>query len=278
MNLNKNKLIVILVLTFISLEAFGQTTPTSSASDKITSKQATQNPELWRKKQEAIVEDSLKNLRDLEDSAYSRPEYIPELPLPTLSKEQKRLITVSKEDQALHTGFLKQPKSEIIKLISDFNCGNPMVVNVNDPKCISRENKDLSYYSFRKKFHSSLAWSDLHYQEKQFLVGFDNWTIGIIGEISDFPIDSITKESEPVKALIELPLPKTQNEIYKKKSEIENGINLNGRNFSSRITIENGKTYLLRSYAYQARNSAFNDRRIDIVVAFKVVGIDEKIR
>lgn len=276
MKLNKVIFLLILTLTIISLNVFGQVTPNSPAQDKITSKTATQNPEIWRRKQELMVEDSLKKLRDLEDSANIRDEYVPYLPEPNLSKEQKSLVAVSKEDQTLHTNLLKQSKTSIIKLLSGINCGNPMLVNVNDPKCVNRDNMDLSYYSFRKKFHSSLAWADLHYQEKQFLVGVDKLTIGMISEISDLAIESINKESEAVKSLIDLVLPKTLTEMYEKKSEMEKGINLNGRKFSDRITVENGKTYLLRSYAYQTKISAANDRRIDMIVALKVVGIDEK--
>lgn len=268
--------IFMLAISFLSQSILGQVTPNSPAQDKITSKTAAQDPELWRRKQELIVEDSLKKLRDLENTANIRDEYIPYLPEPTLSKEQKSLVAVSKEDQNLHANLLKQSKTSIIKLLSGLNCGNPMLVNINDPKCVNQENMDLSYYSFRKRFHSSLAWSDLHYQEKQFLVGVDKLTIGMIGEISDLEIESINKESEAAKLLIDVALPKTLTEMYEKKSQIEKGINLNGRKFSDRITIENGKTYLLRSYAYQARNSAANDRRIDMVIAFKVVGIDAK--
>lgn len=255
--------------------AFGQVAPQTEKVGPIT--QASQaNQEIWKKQQESLLNDSENKLRGLQGQAEGsessgRVEYLPE---PKFTKEQKLLITPANDDLARNNDFLKLPKTGIFKILPNI-CGDERIINVKDEKCLSKGYRDLSYYSFRKKLYAGLAWSDLNYEDDSLVIGFEKLTIGFIRELGDVPLDSLNKDSAEIKVLIELKMPKELTQIRLKKEEIMLGIDIGENKFFSKVKTKQGQTYLLRSYSYRTRLDAYNDRRIDIVVAFKIIGIDD---
>lgn len=269
-------LLFLFLLMSSTILAFGQVAPQTEKVGPIT--QASQaNQEIWKKQQESLINDSEKKLRQLDDQAEgSLPlpgvGYLPE---PKISKVQKNLITPSADDLTKYAEFLKLPKTGIFKILSSPDCGNKLIVDVKNEKCLNNPNLDLSYYSFRKRLYAALPWSDLSYQDKYLSVGVERLTIGLIREIGEVVPESLNKESAEVKALIELKMPKEQPQIKATKDVIKEGTEIGGSKFLDKVESKPGQTYLLRSYSYRTGMDALNDRRIDIVVAFKIVEVKE---
>lgn len=266
-------LLILLVLNSFSL-TFGQIAPQTQRVGPIT-QASQQNQETWKRQQESLINDSESKLRSLnengDNSEIKTGFYLTE---PRLSKEQKLLITPTKDEISQHSVFLKQPKTGIFRIIQTPDCGNKLVVDVRDEQCLSRNNLDLSYYSFRKRLYANLAWADLRYTDKTFLVGFERRTIGLIQEIGDIPIESLSRDNKEIKELSEIKMPKEEALINKKKEEIRNGVKIGEAKFFDTAEVKINKTYLLRSYSYRTSADALNDRRIDVIIAFKVIRID----
>ncbi len=264
-------LLLILLLLNSMLLVLGQIPPRG----RIGSQTTQQRQEELRRQEEKRVEDAFKNLQNLEDSASndSNPEFLNFLTEPRFTKEQKLLIAPAKDDLTKHSDFLKLPKTGIFKILPNF-CGDERVINLSNAKCFNRDNTQLSFYSFRRKIYASLDWSDLTYQDKQLSVGFKSLTIGLISGIGDVSMESLTKDSSEIKSLLELQMPKKLEEISAKKKEIENGIKINKLKFSNKSGVNLNHTYLLRSFAYRTDGTPLNDRRVDMIVVFKIVGID----
>lgn len=235
--------------------------------------------ETTNERNERMIQDSFQKLRKLENDAKAdsmESFFSRNIPEPQMTTEQKALITPNKADLAKYADFLKLSKTGIFKIFSAPACGNKLLVDANNEKCFGRPEEHLSYYSFRKHLYGDLDWSDLSYEENHFLVGFERWTIGLIGELGDISLESLSKDSAHVKSLIKLELPQKQTELTKKKEEINQGINLNDLIFSNKIEAKLNQTYLLRTFAYRTKKDALNDHRVGLVVAFKIVGIDDK--
>lgn len=267
-----------LVILFLLLNsAFAVLGQTQNQTVK-QNEQDARNQEILRREEEAKIESSFRRLRSLDnlingssDTPLPPHSYIYE---PRLTKEQKTLIMPAKDDLSKYSSFLDLPKTGIFKILSAPNCGNEKVIDVNNEKCFNLPNKSLSYYSFRKHLYAPFAWSDLNYKETQFIVGFEKMTVGLVGEIGDLAIESLSKDSTEIKSLLAVNMPKQQPQIKAMKEEIEKGIYLNGKKFSHSIEAKLNHTYLLRTFAYRHKATAANDRRIDLIVAFKVVGED----
>lgn len=225
-------------------------------------------------KRQQAAEESFKRLENNQMNSEEDSFQFHILPELRLTKEQKLQTTLSKDNLANYADFLKVPKTGIFKLLPNL-CGDSRVVDVRNEKCLAKDVPSVSFYSFRKKLYDSQDWADLRYQDKQLAVGFKNLTVGLIAEIGDVPLEFLNEKSAEVKSLAELKMPKKSAEISTKKKEIENGIELGRLKFSDKAKIALNKTYLVRSFAYRTKEAAANDRRIDIIVAFKIVAIGE---
>jgi hypothetical protein len=193
---------------------------------------------------------------------------------PSFSKQQKKLISISKADLAKYSDFLKISKSGIFKVLPNI-CGNEKVFKVENSNCLDPNFIQLSYYSFRNKFYGNLDWTDLTYQNKEILVGFKEEIVGLIKEVENGEIDSLSIASEEAKSLLNFKMPRKPDELKVLKQKLKDGVRLGDFTFYNKIQIDLGKTYILRSHAYRTKEPAINDNRVDIVVCFKIVEIDE---
>jgi hypothetical protein len=270
----KSGLLIALLLNCGSL-VFGQVAPQTQGVGPVT-QASQQNQETWKKQQESLIEDSARKLRGLNDEtdSFSALEARGYLLEPKISKEEKLLITPLKEDLEKFAAFLKEPKTGIFKILPA-RCGDERVVDAGKSDCLKPESDQLAYYSFRKKLYGAQEWLDLRYQDKYLWVGIKRLTIGLIVDLGERGLESLSADSAEVKALAALSMPKESEQIGARKKEIEKGLEAGTLRFFHNAPAVPGRTYLLRSHAYRTRESALNDKRIDIIVALQIVGIDE---
>lgn len=185
------------------------------------------------------------------------------------------------EDTSLYKDLLKQKNTGIFKLINVSRCGDGKVVVANKEDCFWIL-PDLSYFSFRgavsyKNRYGDSTWADLKYDNQKLITGFEELNIGLIGEIGNISIDSLSKDSLEAISLRQLPLPKKRSELKQIKDKVEKGIQVNNREFSNQANININQTYLLRSYTYRIKRESGNQEKseVDVIVAFKIIRSDD---
>ncbi|HRH42576.1 MAG TPA: hypothetical protein PKY82_13190 [Pyrinomonadaceae bacterium] len=199
-------------------------------------------------------------------------------------KELEKFRSPDTKDIAKYSEFLKQKNTGIGKLLSLKDCGNSNVVNINQDDCFFRI-PALTYYSFRDpQYYVALA--DLKYENQNLLVGFEELNFGMIGELGDISLDSLNKETPEVVILRKMSIPKKRDQLQAGKKEITKGIEVNGKMFFDHLDIHSNQTYLLRSYNYRIqrdfdylsrieRDYNYLNSEIDVIVAFRIVRVDE---
>ncbi len=127
-----------------------------------------------------------------------------------------------------------------------------------------------SSYSFRNDTNfddKSLSISDIRILNNRFEVG-SRWTQGIISELGNVELESLNLKSSELQYLVNFKPERDYREVHKQRASIAKGTASNGYFYSTEAPIKLNSTYLVRSIAFSG------DNRTDIIVAFKVVGIE----
>ncbi len=202
---------------------------------------------------------------------FPRKRIIREQPL---APNQIAKITPAREDFEKYSEFLDSEKTGLVKILSDPGC-NVLKLQINDPKCSNALpiKGSGSYYSFRTFKHSGEDWADIHYINNKIKVGFSDQSLGYISDLGDTSIESLSLKSPQVKFIRSLPRPKTYKVLEITKNLAKTGIVKDNFTYSDQVNVELGNTYILRSIGYRWEDQAFNDKRVEAVVAFKVVNV-----
>lgn len=211
------------------------------------------------------------------NSNSKRPSFIRELfEEKSLAPEERAKITPAQEDYSKFADFLSKKDTGLVKILLEPKCGNSMVVDINDPKCsdVFPLKGNGAYYSFRLGSHAKSAASDIYYADGKFEVGFEKELLGILVDLGDKQIELLEKKDSTVDALKDFKVPKDYAGLSALKLELKKGIVQNGVKYYDNLTVKMNTTYLIRTVAYQYAEQAFNDKRIDTVLAFRVVKIE----
>ena len=209
----------------------------------------------------------------------THPVFIPA----RLSKEQLRLISPSIEDSTKYATFLKLPHTGLIKLFPEMDCSSKNVVRVDGPceKYIPFSNA----YSFRKIMYPQKALADLRLKENTLFTDgiFSN---GMILALGDIPLETVSANIAGMDFLFEFKSARENNEIIAKSKELGQGIKVGNYQYSNHFTAFENTTYVLRTIAYRgsitktipgfpwAYNLLEGDKRIDVIIAFRIVRKD----
>jgi hypothetical protein len=179
--------------------------------------------------------------------------------------------------------FLKSDKAGLLRLISDQNCNDGQVVNVEDIERCSNLPPIKgagSRYSFRLtdlpdylSFEDVLFYigeADFQYTNGKFVVG-KGLTQGIITNIGQRDLEEINSESEIVKILSDWKPVKNEFGLNEQKTILEKGVKVGNYLLSNTAKVEQNNAYLIRCTAYGSGKfrSFWNT---DILVALRVVG------
>lgn len=198
-----------------------------------------------------------------------RPIFIEE---PRLSAEDFAKIQPDREDFSKYSQILALKNTGLVKILLDPKCSN-LIIDLKDEKCSQAFplKGSGSFYSFRTNSHADSPSADIHYIDGKFEVGFKDELLGILVELGDVPIESLDLINNDVWVLNDFKISNKLSAVEKQKAEIKQGISKFNRTFTSKISVKPDTTYLVRTIAYRYSEQAINDKRIDALLAFRVV-------
>lgn len=197
------------------------------------------------------------------------------------TKEEMQILAPNSEDVEKYSTFLKQKNTGLTKLIADKGCAsNPDIVKTS-PQCEGYTMPGAgSAYSFRIQDYRILDLSDLNFRKNR-LESLGVLNHGIMVNLGDVSLESITLESNGVKYLAKLKPANDFNKAAELAQNLTKGITDGGFNYSSISTAVENSTYIIRVIAYRgvspktiagiAYNENDLDKREDIIIAFRVV-------
>lgn len=200
------------------------------------------------------------------------------------TKEERKLIAPGDEDLTKFAEFLKQPKTGLIKLTVDKNCGeNDKVVNASDDCQKYTMPGAGASYSFRINDYRIRHLADINYTGRNFRA-FGVLTHGIFANIGDVPVENVNLQTEAVRELMNFEPAGDYQQAQDFAVRLDKGIESKGLVYRNILPASENTTYVLRSIAYRANvvrtvggisyDEMEFDKRKDIVVAFRVIRRD----
>lgn len=180
--------------------------------------------------------------------------------------------------------FLKQENTGLFKLVADSGCaGNVSVVSAKE-KCLKFTMPGAgNSYSFRVNNYRVKHLADLTFSGNSFQVT-GVLTHGILVNLGDVPLESVTLQTAGVKFLTEFEPIVDAEKAEAINRQLVAGIKKDGFLYSRGLSAIENTTYVLRSIAYNGKvmrsirgipyNELDFDNRKDITIAFRVVRSD----
>jgi hypothetical protein len=195
------------------------------------------------------------------------------------TKEQDKKLRPSEEDIAKYSGFLKQSRTGIFRLLNDVGCdSNVYVIHVDD-NCKSAI-PGSSFYSFREKEYTTAYLADIRFKDGLFITD-GLLSQNILVRLGNVPLENLSTATEGMKFLTDF-VPETLNTAATKQYiEIVKGIRADRHEYRKVLPASENMTYAMRIIAYRGsfyrsfRGWIFDlisgDDRFDLIVGFKVV-------
>lgn len=200
------------------------------------------------------------------------------------TKDELKSVEPSPELSSKYAGFLRQPKTGLIKLVNDRGCSeNAKVVSANEDCLKYTMPGGGSSYSFREGTYRLPRLADLTFTENSFQAS-GILLHGIFVRLGDVPIEEVTLQTKGVKFLVDFQ-PQPDYALAKEIDQrLSKGVESDGFIYRRGLYAVDNATYVLRSIAYGGKNyraangvtyNEFDfDRRTDVVVVFRVVEKD----
>jgi hypothetical protein len=199
-----------------------------------------------------------------------------------LNGKQKKLLLPSEKDLNTYAIFLQQPKTGLIKLFPDPGCEDNGNILRADEKCLNWI-PHSSFYSFREKEHTNDYLSDLRYKDG-FLISDSILLQGILTALGDVPLEDLSLSNDGLKFLLDYQPQTETNEALNQFTKLTKGIKDGKYEYKKVQPAVENITYALRVIAYRGHfyqrfhgmmfDVLDGDKRVDLVLAFRVVRID----
>lgn len=209
-------------------------------------------------------------LGDIEQRFYRKP-----------NKEEVKILAPAPSMLEKYAAFLRQPDTGIVKLNADSSC-------VQTPEIIVAKESCLSYtmpgagtaYSFRAESYRLPRLADLTLV-KDVLKTDGVLQQGIMVNLGDVPLESVTLQSKGMKYLLDFTPPEDGAGLLKTGGQLSKGVRADGFVYGLGFYVRGLTTFALRSIAYKGRfmrsvngfsyNELGFDKRKDVVVVFRLI-------
>lgn len=212
------------------------------------------------------------------------------------AEEQKRIeriLAPNPDDTVRFSGFLETPKTGLLRLLPDFGCKNQSVVYI-DGDCANSVANGW-HYSFRLNgYVESVFFSDLQLVKTNLVAG-SFLANGLLVSLGDVDLENLSPTSDGMEYLAQFIPSAAHSDAMKQSAEIEKGIASGNFHYSNKTNFKMNSTYALRSVAYKSdrkpkverKNDALvsaddhryaflkDDKRVDVIIVFRVVRIEE---
>jgi len=199
------------------------------------------------------------------------------------TKEQKKQLLPKAEDLQAYAQFLAQPKTGIFRLLPDLECEMNSLVIKADETCL-KAIPESSFYSFREQEHTREIQADIRLKNN-YLVSDGILSQGILVNLGDVALQNVTTESAGLKFLNDYAPQELNKEAQEQFLQMANGIKSGGYEYRTIVSANENTTYAMRVVAYKGsvvrsyRGFRFDllqgDKRIDLILAFRVIRRDK---
>ena len=285
---------LIVCIILISVAAFGQQTEAERVQQE---QQRAANESRIREQERRMHEQTEKVFRD---ESIRRGVYRGKQPSKNEIREKREetkaarerielLRAPNPEDLVKYKNFLSQPKTGLFRLFPDLGCESNSQVRI-DGDCVNAIAYSWSY-SFRQNDYSNDLLFDIRLKDGS-LISDGFHLQGILVDLGDIPLGSISAADEGIKFLIEFKPETRFEDIRKQFIQIEKGIVSNNYFYAKNVKVRENTTYAARFIAYKRQNdlrSLFRngeshientyfslniDKRTDLTMTFRVVRKD----
>jgi hypothetical protein len=173
-----------------------------------------------------------------------------------LKEREDAFLAPSIEDQTAFAEFLRQPHTGLIRLLprEEYDAKNKLTIRGGG-----------AYYSFTRLTHEYGYGSDLSLEIGDLHVGFAGADYGMLANLGDISLDSLTLDTPSVQVLAVHTPPTVLAKARIEQRQSWEGMQVENIRYKRRITAVVNSAYLLRSINYDES---------DVLVAFRVVRKD----
>jgi hypothetical protein len=200
------------------------------------------------------------------------------------TKQELKIIAPASVLRQRYADFLAQDDTGLVRLVFDYGCADNTNIVTATETCLRFSMPGAgNSYSFRANTYRIRRLADLTFSGANFHVT-GILTHGIMVNIGDVPLENVTLQTNGTKFINEFKPASDLEKALELDKQLVKGIERDGFFYSRALTVEENKTYVLRSIAYNgkilraAKGITYNeldfDKRKDVTVAFRVVSRD----
>ena len=179
-------------------------------------------------------------------------------PSQSLTKEEKQLLAVPREDRDTYADFLRQKRTGLVRLLPRETFDGKLALRGGG-----------AYYSFVHREHMYGYGSDIELQKGTFSVGFAGADFGFLVDLGDAPLEEVSAETDAVRPVAEFETPPAERDaraIQRQLMRRGGGQQIGERTYGRRLPAVVGHTYAVRSINYN---------HSDVLVAFRALRRDD---
>lgn len=201
------------------------------------------------------------------------------------NKAETAILAVSETHLDKYAVFLRGQNTGIVKLNGESSCVSDSDVIVASEQCINFKMPGSgTAFSFRTATYRLPRLADIIVVDGNFMTGGVFQQV-IMTELGDVDLDNISLASPAAKHLIDLKHVRGSDDFMRFNEELIKGYDANGFRYAKGWPVKKDSVYLLRSIAYRGQflrtiegvqyDELEFDKRRDLIVAFRVVDIDD---
>lgn len=274
----------VLFLIFIAL--FSVSAMFSQTKGEAPSKPNTGDSLLEQRRQQAETDrknrgfDNLTKKNSSNNVTYVRRESIPFKI--SISREQRERLEPDKQLAEKYSAFLKQPRAGLVKLFPDAGCEDNSRILRADAGCL-KWIPNSAFYSFREKEHTSDFFADIAYRDNTFI---SNGVLsqGILTALGNIPLENVSLSTDGMRFLADYQPALQSRDALKQFQEILKVVKSGDFLYAKALTAVGNMTYAARIIAYKGKylvsyqgrlyDALKSDKRLDLIVAFRVVAVN----
>ena len=174
-----------------------------------------------------------------------------------LQKLEQQLLMPSQEDFDAYAEFLKQPNTGLTRLLP-----REIYDSSAHPEKRMTIHGGGSYFSFTRLTHEYGWGTQIGLEQNEFNVSFAGADYGMIANLGDVPLESITLDHSAIKVLASYVPPEEEPRARAEYRRFATGDTIDGTIYKTRAQARINRTYALRGIHYSDS---------DVLVAFRVI-------
>jgi len=197
------------------------------------------------------------------------------------TEAERSTLAPSAELYSKYAEILKQPRTGLLKLISDAGCTSDVNIITVSPACLQYSMPGAgNSYSFRIQDYRIRRLSDIALAKDRLEVS-GQMSHGILVELGRIDLRKVSMSSAEAVFLINFRTARDLESAQDIEQRLAKGLESGGSHYQSSLDVKLDSTYLMRSIAYRGtylrsyEGKVFNefdfDKRADIIVAFTVI-------